>query len=488
MLVLLSRAAMWVAQRIVPAQLKSSWEEDWLGDFWAWTQRAVKAGAPESRGALIEHTRRAFLASLQSQFSSEFGRETWRNRIGDPRFCVLLSLVPLVAVTLLSAGFSSTRRLIRGLPYPNPQQVVGVTEGAPFLGIRLGFSDRDVELFRHEAKTIDGIASYQWYREKYGAGRGAKDVAVAQVSSDFFHVLGVKPMLGADLSGEDPDTSTAFVASYDFWKKELGGDSNLIGKHAWIAGRAMTLAGVMPRGFWFLVGDTDAWTARELSTAPPDGRWWLRLRGAVARIRPGASHSAVEKELRDLQLRAKTARRSWGVYVTDAETLVYEQIQFYGQILLFAFGAVVLWAVFQVYLARRKSGSMAAARYWGFLVLKVTAPLLGVFLFVCEFTGANTLAMVARNWWERILLSDWAFFCTMVLMLVWALRDQRYRCRVCLHRMRHPLRIGIPGQMLLDTAGVEVMCPTGHGAMYTSDSVLGSEMSNRWTGFEDMLK
>jgi hypothetical protein len=38
--------------------------------------------------------------------------------------------------------------------------------------------------------------------------------------------------------------------------------------------------------------------------------------------------------------------------------------------------------------------------------------------------------------------------------------------------------------MLLEAAGQEVMCPHGHGSVYTSASVLGSDMSNRWMGFD----
>jgi len=480
---------MWLAERLVPAQLRGSWREDWFGDFWEWTLNAAKVNAPDSRNALVEHTRRAFAAAMDAQFTSELGKENWRNWVGDPRFCLALSLIPLLAVTVLSGGFSASRRLIRGLPYPQAQQIVGVAEGAPFLGIRLGFTERDILVFREQAKTIEGIATYQWYREKFGAGKVAKDIAVAQVSPDFFRVLGVKPSLGEDLAGEDPETSEAVVASHDFFQRELGGDAALIGKHVWIAGRPMRLVGVMPKGFWYLVGDTAAWTSRELAPAPMDARWWARLHGAVARVRPGVAYDAVEKELRQLQLRSKTARRNWGVYVTGVSTLIYQPIEFYGEILLFSLGSLAIWVLLQVYLGRKRTGGTRAAfYYWGFLVLKVTAPLLAVFLTVCEFTGANTLAMVARNWWERILFNDWVFFCSVVLLIFWALRDQRVRCRVCLHRMRQPIRIGVPGQILLDTAGVEVMCPTGHGAMYTSDSVLGSEMSNRWTGFEDVLK
>ena len=63
------RSVMWLAQRLVPAQLRGAWEEDWLGDFWEWTLRATKAGAPDSRSALIEHTRRAFVAAIEAQFT-----------------------------------------------------------------------------------------------------------------------------------------------------------------------------------------------------------------------------------------------------------------------------------------------------------------------------------------------------------------------------------------------------------------------------------
>jgi len=41
----------------------------------------------------------------------------------------------------------------------------------------------------------------------------------------------------------------------------------------------------------------------------------------------------------------------------------------------------------------------------------------------------------------------------------------------------------VPGQVLLDSAGQEVMCPQGHGSVYTLDSVHGADMSDRWMGF-----
>ena len=71
----------------------------------------------------------------------------------------------------------------------------------------------------------------------------------------------------------------------------------------------------------------------------------------------------------------------------------------------------------------------------------------------------------------------------MTVILIWAVRDQPKRCRVCLFRMHHPIRIGVAGPVLLETSGEEVMCPYGHGSVFTSESVLGSEISDRWRGF-----
>src|SRR5258708_28290005 len=153
-----------------------------------------------------------------------------------------------------------------------------------------------------------------------------------------------------------------------------------------------------------------------------------------------------------------------------------------------AMAAVLVCAFAGMYRGRRRGSRWGLTlRYWGFFVVKCAVPLSAIFLWVLEGEGVSTFAITGRAWWGRELFSQWAGLCAAVMILLWAWRDQRSRCRVCLERMRQPVRIGVPGRMLLDTAGLEVMCPHGHGAVYTSESVLGSEMSDRWMGFEDEL-
>jgi hypothetical protein len=47
-----------------------------------------------------------------------------------------------------------------------------------------------------------------------------------------------------------------------------------------------------------------------------------------------------------------------------------------------------------------------------------------------------------------------------------AILDQRYRCRVCLRRLRMPITIGSWGQMLMfGRPRIEYICPFGHGTL-----------------------
>ena len=126
-------------------------------------------------------------------------------------------------------------------------------------------------------------------------------------------------------------------------------------------------------------------------------------------------------------------------------------------------------------------------RFWGFFVLKTAVPLLTLFCALFEFGGAGRLGVTGGEIGRGGPMQLWGAFAIVVVIFFWAWRDQPSRCRVCLQTMRKPLRIGVPGQMLLETSGEEIMCPHGHGSLYISGSILGANLSDRWVGFDDLL-
>jgi hypothetical protein len=90
-----------------------------------------------------------------------------------------------------------------------------------------------------------------------------------------------------------------------------------------------------------------------------------------------------------------------------------------------------------------------------------------------EHTGAYLAINLALMVW--FLLAAGTFYVIV--------RDQRYRCRVCLRRLRMPVETGSRGFMLqLGRPRVEYICPYGHGTL-KQEEYETSELENpQWTG------
>ena len=472
MLPLACRAIVWAAEKTVPADVREAWREEHSGQLWEWTLAAAAAGTGDSQFALQAHTRRAVRAALRSRFNAE--------QFGRPGFCLGVGASLILILAAVSGGFPVLRHFARGLTYRNPDRVVVLAQGSPFFGIRMGFRDRETAVFRARSRSLEGIATYMWTPTVFHSSRGHREVLAAEVGPQFFDVLGVGPSQGQTLDG--PET---FLASYDFWKTELRGNPAAIGQSYEIGGRVVRLRGVMPRSFSFLSAPIQVWIAAGPEPAVSASRWYLALRGAIGRLRPGVSQAVAEKELREILVSVSLARRNFIVRATPIGDLVYRPAWSYGFDLLLSTSLIVLWAGFNVLRDRRRGASwQMVRRFWGFFVVKTMLPLIALFLLVFEFGGVTQLGVtggVVRP--GTGALGAWFFYSGIAVILIWAWRDQPGRCRVCLQPMRLPLRIGVPGQILLESAGQEVMCPQGHGSVYTLDSVHGADMSDRWMGF-----
>lgn len=473
------RFALRLAAILVPAEMSDDWRREWLGDLWKWTLEAAESGAGDARWALLAHTREATGHALRARFRSDPGREELRLVSGSPALCLALGALAVIAVGVASHGFAVTRLVVAGVPYRDARSVVVLAQGPPVFGIRLGFSNAEAAVFRDKSKTLVSVAAYSWHTSTISLDRGHRLVQSANVDAPFFDVLGVRAPVERLRDDE-------LLASYDFWRDDLRGDPNRVGQLLIVDGRPLRLAGVLPRGFSFLSAPIGIWTSRPEPMPPaPPRRWWLNLRGVVARLNPGATPDSARQELRLLLTQTGLSRRNFEIQATPVEDLVFRAIRSYGGDLAMLLGALFAWAVLRFILDRR-AGARAkrAARFWGFFVLKTALPLVALFFAILELTAAGTLGLTGGDPGRGGPVLLWASFASVVVILVWAFRDQPGRCRVCLHRMRQPVRIGVPGQMLLEAAGQEVMCPRGHGSVYTSASVLGADISDRWMSLD----
>lgn len=466
LLSLTGRAALAVAEKIVPASGREEWAREWRGPLLGWMLDAADQGVADSRLALGNHVRSALADASRRRVASD---------LGGPAFCLGVGAVLLLAVAIGTHGFALTRLAASPLRFPDPDNVVMLSQGPPTLGVRLGFLEKELALFRGESKTVKSLATYTWYQTEIATERGTRAVTAAKVSPEFFDVLQVAPALGMSVSKQ------GFVANYDYWRGVLKSAS--LGHEAVIGGQTLRLAGVMPEGFRFLAAPIEVWLPAGKDPSVVDRRWWLGLKGTIGRRVRGAAEGQIEQELRGILREAGVSRKDWQVHAVAVTTAMYQDPQMDAWMFAIPMTGYLLWALASFWFDRRRKHALREAlRYWGFFYLKGALPMTALFGFVYENAGVNRLGLTGGIWWARDLLLGWMLFCGVGLILAWARRDQKRRCRECLQRLKQPLRIGVPGQMLLETSGEEVLCPKGHGSLYTSESILGQEMSDRWMG------
>jgi putative ABC transport system permease protein len=142
-------------------------------------------------------------------------------------------------------------------------------------------------------KTLSAVAGVDYHgADSHPVREGADGVnlKVALVTGNLFSVLGVTPLLGRNLQGEDDSIAAAPVVaiSYQLWQRRYGRNPSVLGRVLTIRGQPGVIVAVMPRGFGF-PAQTEVWaTARPFrpvaETGPPDFYVYL-----VGRLAPGAT-------------------------------------------------------------------------------------------------------------------------------------------------------------------------------------------------------
>jgi predicted permease len=141
---------------------------------------------------------------------------------------------------------------------------------------------------------------------------GAQPLAIdaGTVSSNYFHMLGVKPQLGQFFQANADDRAYSahdeLVLSDALWRDRFGADPNVIGRTVSINLHTFTIIGVAPAGFAGIFGGLaeSAWVPlsalRDLSAdAPPDPLLHYGFQ-EVVRLRPGVTDATAAAELHTL--------------------------------------------------------------------------------------------------------------------------------------------------------------------------------------------
>ena len=215
-----------------------------------------------------------------------------------PGFAAVAIVTLALGVGANSAIFSVVNGvLLRPLPYPEPDRLVGVyhtTEGQRAVMSGPNFTD-----IARSATTLESAAAVSTGRMILTGEGEPTRLSIAEVSASLFSVLRVRPEIGRTFNADEntPGRTAIVILSHALWQQRFGGDAGVIGKRIMLDGEPKEVIGVMPAGFSYPAG-RQAWLPIEYDESfvrSQRGAWYLSV---VARLKPGVTpeQSAAEVE------------------------------------------------------------------------------------------------------------------------------------------------------------------------------------------------
>jgi len=184
-------------------------------------------------------------------------RHAMRRLRKTPAFTAAALLTLALAIGANTAIFAVIDSiLIKPLPYPHAEALIGVwhtAPGLPGLPSSLGCSASIYFTYREENRTFEQFGLW--------GSSGARVTGIAEpempralfVTYGVLDAVGVKPLLGRWFSQADdtPGSAETVMLTYGYWQRRFAGDASIVGRTLTIDSKPHTVIGVMPEDFRF---------------------------------------------------------------------------------------------------------------------------------------------------------------------------------------------------------------------------------------------
>ncbi|HEY8226770.1 MAG TPA: ABC transporter permease [Pyrinomonadaceae bacterium] len=232
-----------------------------------------------------------------------------------------------IAITTLALGIGANTAIftlvnavmLKTLPVNKPEELVLFTDATnegtsiddpPKTGEWRRFSYASYEYFRNHNQSFQDITAIRSggsglsvRKTSSQSGEPAQRARGQLVSGNYFSALGVTAIRGRALTPSDDVSGAppAAVISHKYWREQLNGDAQIVGKNLLINGTNFTVVGVMPAeffgervrrppDFWMPLAFQSQIELRESFLENPQV-YWL---GLLGRLKPGESMQQAE--------------------------------------------------------------------------------------------------------------------------------------------------------------------------------------------------
>ena len=190
---------------------------------------------------------RTFLLHLKQVF----------RRLGRAPLFTIITLVTLAAGvggnTIVFSVLESV--LLKPLPYPRPDELIGVWLTAPGVNIQnLNLAPSNYFIYREQNRSFQDIGIYNGDSVSVTGRAEPEQVDALDVTDGTLPLLGVSPVLGRLFTHQDdsPGSSDTVILSYGYWQKRFGGSASVLGQSLNVDGKPREIIGVLPARFHFL--------------------------------------------------------------------------------------------------------------------------------------------------------------------------------------------------------------------------------------------
>lgn len=269
-------------------------------------------------------------------------RTMWR----APGFTVVAVITLALGIGANTAIFSIVNAvLIRPLPYDRPNQLVSILESNPRRGLPVtGVSPANFLDWRRENTAFSAMAAAQSLSFNFTGNTGAVRINGAAISANLLSLLGQQPLMGRgfDEAEEQNGHDGVILISETLWKRQFGGERDVLGKVVTMNGQRFTIVGVLPASFQFPFLGLEVWKPLAFTNDDLANRSNYLLQ-VFARMRDGTS---IERAKADMQAVASRLEQDY----PDTNTGVGVRIEdlheaFVGgsrNLMMVLFGAVVM--------------------------------------------------------------------------------------------------------------------------------------------------
>ena len=277
------------------------------------TRAEARAAAIRKFGNLtrvMEDTRAVWTWVWLEQFLQDI-RYGVRGLRRSPGFAAVVVLTLALAIGMNTAVFSLVNAiLVRPLPWPNPDRLVWLGNYNRFFKAEM-VAAPDYLDWKEQAQSFAGMVAYSYRSHTLATAEGAEQRRIADVTADFWGISGARPSFGRFFGPGDRD---GIVLADELFERQFHRDPQVVGRSVTLDGRAVTVLGVLPKGFRFLLPmglflQTD--TGREIEGYIPNSVAWqhpshvgnFSTVRVVAKLKPGVSLGRARSELAAIQAR-----------------------------------------------------------------------------------------------------------------------------------------------------------------------------------------